>query len=333
MPVKFQDYYETLGVGRTASAEEIKQGFRKLARLYHPDVAQNKVTGEAKFKEINEAYEVLGDPEKRRRYDELGANWQDPGAGPSPGGEAGGFRAGHAAPGAPDFEFGGTGFSDFFESFFSGGRGDFGSRRARSRPGPGAEAGFGLRGEDVEADLLVTLEEALRGSQRQVTLRRSGLDGESSRTNTYRIRVPAGVHDGQRIRLAGQGEAGLGDGPPGDLYLRVRLARHPDFSVQAADLYCDLDLAPWEAVLGTTVKIPTLDGVTSLHVPPVTVAGSVLRLRGLGLPRPDGARGDLHAIVRIHVPDAVSAAERALWQQLAGLSTFHARGETRSAAE
>ena len=331
MPVKFQDYYETLGVSRTASAEEIKQGFRKLARLYHPDVAKNKVTGEAKFKEINEAYEVLGDPEKRRRYDELGANWQETGAGPFNAG-AGHPHAAGAQQGAPDFEFGGTGFSDFFESFFGGGRGDFGSHRTRTRNSHGPEAGFDLRGKDVEADLLVTLEEALRGSQRKVTLRRSGLDDETGRTNTYRIRVPAGVHDGQRIRLAGQGEAGVGHGPPGDLYLRVRLARHPDFSVQAADLYCDLDLAPWEAVLGTAVKIPTLDGVTSLHIPPGTVAGSVLRLRGLGLPRQDGTRGDLHAIVRIHVPDAVTAEERALWAQLAHLSTFNARSEVRSAA-
>jgi curved DNA-binding protein len=172
MAVKFQDYYETLGVARGASAEEIKQAFRKLARLHHPDVAKNKVAGEAKFKEINEAYEVLGDPDKRRRYDELGPNWQDPGHGAAPPG-AGRRRPAGAAAGGPDFEFGGTGFSDFFESFFGGGRAGFDSyRQAGGRPD--SEEGFEQAGQDVEADLLVTLEEALRGSVRKVTLRRSG---------------------------------------------------------------------------------------------------------------------------------------------------------------
>ena len=320
MAVKFKDYYETLGVARTAPQEEIKQAFRKLARLYHPDVAKNKASGEAKFKEINEAYEVLGDPEKRRRYDELGANWQDGAAGPA---AQGGFHRGRraASPQGADFEFGGTGFSDFFESFFGGGG------RPRGRAGHAGDedgAGFAFSGEDVEADILVTLEEALRGSARKVTLRRGG-DGPGGRTDTYQVRIPAGVREGQRIRLAGQGGAGQGGGPPGDLYLRVRLARHPDFSVQGADLYCDLDLAPWEAVLGAQAKIPTLDGVTSLRVPPDTAAGSQLRLRGLGLPREDGSRGDLYAAVRIQTPPAPTAEERALWEQLSRVSKFKPR--------
>jgi curved DNA-binding protein len=312
MPVKFQDYYETLGLARTASAEDIKQAFRKLARLYHPDVAKNKVSGEVKFKEINEAYEVLSDPEKRRRYDELGPNWQDgAGGGPFAGGGNRARTRTHA--GESEFEFGGTGFSDFFESFFGSGQ--------------GGDA-FAQEGRDVEADLLVTLEEALRGSPRKVTLRRSGHNGAADRTDTYQVRIPPGVREGQRIRLAGQGGKGAGRGSAGDLYLRVRLARHPDFSVQGADLHCDLELAPWEAVLGVQTKIPTLDGPTTLRVPPGTAAGSQLRLRGLGLPREDGTRGDLYATARIRLPGVVTAEERALWEQLARVSPFKPRSES-----
>ena len=306
-------------MARTATPEEIKQAFRKLARIHHPDVAKNKVAGEKKFKEINEAYEVLGDPEKRRRYDELGANWQEGGGQPARGRlPRPPARAG--PPRRPGFEFGGTGFSDFFESFFGGSRDGFGSSGGH---GPAEGDGeFVHQGRDVEADLLVTLEEALRGSSRKVTLRRPGIDGEADRTDTYQVRIPAGVREGQRIRLAGQGSAGYGGGRAGDLYLRVRLARHPDLSVQGADLYCDLDIAPWEAVLGVQAKIPALDGTTSLRVPPGTVSGSQLRLRGLGLPREDGTRGDLYAVIRVQVPAAVTQDERAAWEQLARVSKF-----------
>jgi curved DNA-binding protein len=323
MPVKFQDYYVRLGVARTASPEEIKQAFRKLARLYHPDVAKNKVAGEAKFKEINEAYEVLGDPEKRRRYDEMGENWKDAGQGPfaSPGGGRGRSRS---PRGEPDFEFGGTGFSDFFESFFGGGREGYGSPR-QSAGRMDEEDLSAHQGQDVEADLLVTLEEALRGSVRKVTLRRPGGNGDADRTDTYQVRIPPGVREGQRIRLAGQGSAGHAGGSAGDLYLRVRLARHPDFTVQEADLYFDLDLAPWEAVLGVQTTIPSLGGQASLRVPPGAAAGSRLRLRGLGLPREDGSRGDLYATVRIQAPASVSTEERALWEQLARVSSFKPR--------
>ena len=321
MAVKFKDYYETLGVPRTATPDEIKQAFRKLARVYHPDVAKNKATGEVKFKEINEAYEVLSDPEKRRRYDELGANWQDGGEPAMP--RAGRRRAGTGAAGEPDFEFGGTGFSDFFESFFGSGRGGF--NVPRGGVGEEEEDSFAHPGRDVEADLMVTLEEALRGSVRQVTLRRPGGPQAPDRTDSYKVRIPAGVREGQRIRLAGQGGTGFGGAPAGDLYLRVRLARHPDFSVHGADLHCDLDLAPWEAVLGVKVKIPTLDGPTSLRVPPGTSAGSQLRLRGLGLPQEGGARGDLYATVRVQVPATVTKEQKALWEQLGAASEFDPR--------
>lgn len=321
MAVKFQDYYQILGVQRTATPDEIKQAFRKLARIHHPDVAKNKAAGEAKFKEINEAYEVLSDPEKRRRYDELGENWQQGAAGTAQTG-AGWERP---APDQSGFEFGGTGFSDFFESFFGGGHGGFDSfRRSRGRFSEDGEP-QSFPGHDVEADLLVTLEEALRGSVRKVTLRRPGANGKAEGTETYQVKIPAGVREGQRIRLAGKGEAGIGGGAAGDLFLRVRLARHPDLSVQGADLYLDLDLAPWEAVLGAQVRIPSLDGTTSLRVPPGTLAGSRLRLRGLGLPGEEGERGDLYAVIRVATPSSVSAQERGLWEQLAKASSFKPR--------
>jgi len=321
MAVKFQDYYQTLGVARTASAEEIKLAFRKLARIHHPDVAKNKVTGEAKFKEINEAYEVLGDPEKRTRYDELGPNWQDQANGAS---SAGASQRNWRQPagGEPDFEFGGTGFSDFFESFFSGRSGGFASARGAAG---GTRADFAQPGRDIEADLLVTLEEALQGSMRKVTLRRPALDGGTARTNTYQVRIPPGMREGERIRLAGQGGPGHGDAPAGDLYLRVRFARHPDLRVQGDDIHCDLDLAPWEAVLGAKARIPTLATATTVRVPPGTAAGTQLRVRGQGLPREDGSRGDLYATVRLQVPPAVSTEERGLWEKLAQLSPFHPR--------
>lgn len=323
--MKFQDYYKTLGVARAASAEEIKQAFRQLARLHHPDVAKNKVTGEAKFKEINEAYEVLGDPEKRKQYDELGPNWQEGGRGPfAPGGGRG---HPHPAGSATDFEFSGTGFSDFFESFFSGRQGDFASARDSAHRGQAARE-FAQPGGDIEADLLVTLEEALRGSQRKVTLRRPAMDGAAERTNTYQVKIPPGLREGQRIRLAGQGGPGHGGAPAGDLFLRVRFARHPDLRVQGDDVHCGLDLAPWEAVLGVKAKIPTLAGATTLRVAPGTTAGTQLRVRDQGLFREDGTRGDLYATVRILTPDQVTLEERALWEQLARLSPFKPRSES-----
>ncbi len=250
MAPKFQDYYETLGVARTATAEELKLAFRRHARLHHPDVARDKIAGEAKFKELNEAYEVLSDPAKRKRYDALGAHGPDAGSDHD---VPRSHRPRRSAAGPPDFEFNGTGFSDFFESYFAG-----------------ADAGFTHAGPDVEADLLVTLDEALHGATRQITLRRPGRGDAAERNDTYQVGIPAGVREGKRIRLAGQGGTGPGGATAGDLYLRVRLARHPDFTVDGADLHCDLALAPWEAVLGVQATIPTLDGRMSLRVPPGT---------------------------------------------------------------
>ncbi len=322
MPVQYKDYYEILGVPRSAGEAEIKKAFRKLAREYHPDVAKDKKRAEEKFKEINEAYEVLGDPERRKKYDELGADWKSgaefrppPGWGSFGGGRS--FRRAGTGGQEFEFQFGGTGFSDFFEQFF----GSMGQRRG----GFGRSAGFAdeesaERGRDIEGDILVTLEEALRGSVRSVTVR------HESRTETYQVKIPAGVTEGQRLRLAGRGEAGSGGGGAGDLYLRVRLARHPDYEVDGHNLIFEAELAPWEAVLGANISVPTLDGRVNIKIPPGTQNGQKLRLRGRGLPQPGGEHGDLIVVTRLEVPGHVTDAERKLWEQLARESRFNPRG-------
>jgi len=314
MAVQFRDYYETLGVQKTASEDEIRTAFRKLARKHHPDVAKDKKAAEEKFKEINEAYEVLGDPEKRKQYDQRGADWNQPGGfqpppqwGPQP--PEGGFYQWGGSDGGVQFEFGGTGFSDFFEAFFGGGRGrsafgGFGGRQATAE-----------RGADVEADIMVTLEEALHGSTRTVSLRRAG----SNKVENYQVKIPRGVHEGQRIRLAGQGEAGTRGGKSGDLFLRVRLARHPDFTVEGSDLIHEVKIAPWQAVLGTELKVPTLERSVRLKVPPGTQGGQRFRLREQGLPGISGKRGDLYVVVQMNVPRKLTEREREIWSELAKL--------------
>jgi len=320
MSVEFKDYYEVLGVARDASGEEIKKAFRKLAHKYHPDVAKDKTTAEAKFKEINEANEVLSDPEKRRKYDQLGANWNHPERQPAP--PQAGFGGGHAD--ASEFHFDGTGFSDFFEQFFgSRGRPSGGFGRTRG-DGMGGET-VAQRGQDIEADILVTLDEILHGSTRTIHLQRADPRTGQSVQQTLRVKIPPGVREAQLIRLAGKGQEGLGGGDSGNLYLRVKFAQHPDFRVRGADLYYDLDLAPWEAVLGATVHIPILDGTVSLKIPAGTMAERHLRLRGKGLPTSDGTRGDLYAVVSIQVPAHLTPGQRVLWEQLATKSMFNPR--------
>lgn len=314
MAVQFRDYYETLGVAKTASEDEIKSAFRKLARKYHPDVAKDKKAAEEKFKQINEAYEVLSDPEKRRKYDELGANWNQPGGFQPPpqwggGAQPGGGFQWAGGDGGVEFEFGGTGFSDFFEAFFGGGRGRAGF------PGFGQRGATAERGSDVEADIMVTLEEALNGSTRQVSLRRAG----SNKVETYQVKIPRGVHEGQRIRLAGQGEAGAGGGKSGDLFLRVRLAKHPDFTIEGSDLVHEVKVEPWQAVLGDEIHVPTLEGSVKLKLPAGTQGGQRFRLRGRGLPNASGTRGDLYVEAQIRVPKKLGEREREIWEQLAHL--------------
>jgi DnaJ-class molecular chaperone len=349
MPVRYKDYYEILGVPRTASDAEIKKAFRKLAREYHPDVAKNKKQAEEKFKELNEAYEVLGDPAKRKKYDELGPNWSSgaefrtPPGWESFGTGRGGFPGRGPRGEEFEFQFGGTGFSDFFEQLF-------GSRGARAGgfggPGTFSEESFGTeRGRDIEGDIMVTLEEVLRGSVRSVSVRHAvpcehcggtgrrakhvcnvcGGTGQVARTETYQVKIPAGVTEGQRLRVAGRGEAGSGGGAAGDLFLRVRLAKHPDFEVEEHNLIFEAAIAPWEAVLGANVSVPTLNGRVNIKIPPGTHSGQKLRVRGRGLPQRGGGSGDLIVLTRIEVPTESNERERKLWEELARESRFNPR--------
>jgi curved DNA-binding protein len=330
MPAAFKDYYTTLGVAKTASEAEIKKAFRKLARKYHPDVAKDKKTAEEKFKEINEAYEVLSDPDKRKKYDELGANWQDGGGYQPPPDWSGG--AGDPRGGAQEFHFEGTGFSDFFEQFFGGG----GHRRQGF---PGVDADFGFppddnrprRGSDIEGDVLVTLDEAMHGAMRPITLQTVDPRTGKTETHSFTVRIPPGASEGRRIRVPGKGTEGSGGSPAGDLFLRVRFAAHPDFRARGSDLYYDLDLAPWEAVLGEQIVVPGLNGALKVRIPPGTQNGQQLRIRGQGLPiGKTGGKGDLFVVSTIQVPPEVNDEERELWEKLRSRSTFRPRGDART---
>jgi curved DNA-binding protein len=332
MPVEFQDYYATLEVARDATEQDIKKAFRTLARKYHPDVAKDKKNAEEKFKQINEAYEVLGDPEKRKKYDELGAHWKDGNFQPPPEwqGEQGAEAGGNGAQ-KREYHFGGTGFSDFFEHAFGGGRSrGFAEAFGGGRGAPQAEEEFSMRGSDIEGDILVTLEEVLNGATRTISLQHENPATGQMETDTIKVRIPPGVHEGQAIRVAGKGQAGMGQGEAGDLYLRVRFAGHPEFRARGADLYCDLELAPWEGVLGTSVTMPVLGGgQVKLKVPADSNNGRQFRIRGQGLPKGRGGeRGDLYAVVSIQLPSNVSGEERELWEKLSQASEFNPRAST-----
>lgn len=312
-----RDFYEILDVPRTATQDEIQRAYRKLARQHHPDV--NKQPGaEDRFKEISEAYDVLSDPQTRRRYDAFGPDFRqvpedaDPeafrrsraragtaGAGQARGpGSAGGFGTGLGD------DLGGIDLEDLLGGIFGGGAG----------------RGWGpIRGADQEAELELTVEEAFQGGHRSVTL--EGPDGR----RTLDVKIPAGVTNGQRIRLAGQGGRGSEDAPSGDLYFVVRIAPHPRYRVEGRDLYVDLPLAPWEAALGTSVAVQTPGGETKVKVPPGTSSGKRLRLRERGLPHPRGRHGHLYAEVKIVVPAKLTDEERRLFEQLAATSTFEPR--------
>lgn len=322
MAVTYQDYYEILGVSRGATEKEIKAAYRKLARQWHPDLhtGKDKDKAEEKFKKINEAYEVLSDPGKRAKYDRLGANW----------------KAGQDFSPPPDmegFQFytgtGSNGFSDFFETIFGGG--DIFGRRARRPRGP-------VPGQDVESELELTLEEAYRGGEKALQMsareicpacagegmagyvfcNRCGGTGMTGSLKTLAVKIPPGVSDGSRIRLKGQGGEGLSGGPPGDLYLKVRLLPHPVFRVEGSDLESEVVLRPDQAVLGDQVTVPTLDGPVKMKVPPGARAGQRLRLRGKGMPY-GGGRGDQYVRVKIDIPDRLTAEEDQLYRQLASL--------------
>ncbi|HEU0264530.1 MAG TPA: J domain-containing protein [Geobacterales bacterium] len=307
--MKFQDYYQTLGVERTASQAEIQRAYRKLARKYHPDI--NKAPeAEEKFKGLNEAYEVLSDPEKREKYDSLGSQWQRDEELRTPPGWQGGARATGEAFGD---------YSDFFRAFFGG------------LGGVGGDDGQGWqwqsRGEDQEADIEITLEEAIHGSQRTLALEgvELGSRGESQRSRrSIDVKIPAGVTEGSRLRLPKQGGKGHG-GAAGDLFLRVHLKPDPRFRVEQHDLHTNLDLTPWEAALGAKVTVPIIGGKVSLTVPPGSVSGQLLRLRGKGIPKRSSGSGDLLVTLRIVVPAELSPEERRLFEELAKVSHFRPR--------
>jgi curved DNA-binding protein len=307
--MKYKDYYAVMGVERNASAEEIKKAYRKLARKYHPDVSKEP-DAEEKFKEVGEAYETLKDPEKRTAYDQLGSHQPGQDFRPPPGWEK--------QFGDRQFSFDDLDLADLFAGLTGG----------RHRAGRGAGK-IPIPGEDYEVTAHIALEDAFRGTEVDLELAVPEYDenGFARRVRrTFKARIPKGATDGERLRLRGQGGKGLNGGRDGDLYLNIALHPHLLFRVSGHDLFFDLPLAPWEAVLGTTVEAPTLAGPVHLKVPSGTHAGQQLRLAKRGLPKPHGGEGDLYAIVQIVVPTVLGERERALFKELAEASTFNPRG-------
>ena len=325
--MEFKDYYATLGVAKNASDRDIKQAFRKLARKHHPDVNPGDKAAEARFKDINEANEVLGDPEKRKKYDDLGANWRAyeqaearGGANPFGGfqwdvrdnGPSGGFRT-MTEEEMADALGGQHAFSDFFATFFGGGFGRADSARAgtgRSRPRQ-------RQGRDVEHEIELSLEDAYHGATRRLSVTHGGT------ARTVDVRIPAGVGDGSRVRVSGEGEQGAGVASAGDLYLRVRLAPHHLFERKGRDLYVKVPLTVTAAVVGGEVEVPTLSGKTvRLKIPSLTQNGQVFRLKGYGMPavgKPD-EKGDAYARLDVQLPTHLSPEERAHYEALARLA-------------
>jgi curved DNA-binding protein len=337
----FKDYYATLGVPKTATDKEIKQAFRKLARKHHPDVNPSDKTAEAKFKEINEANEVLGDPEKRRKYDELGANWRQyeqaqqqgqPYPGGSPfgggtpfGGEGGAWTINMGGPGGArtmseeemrDMFGGGGGgedpFSDFFRTFFGGGGGAAGDARGRAGRAPRSQ-----KGRDIESEAELTLEEAYHGAMRRISITLGG------HARSIDVRIPAGVKDGSRVRAANEGEPGANGGAAGDLFLRVRIKPHPVFERKGDDLYVKVPLPVTTAVLGGEAHVPTITGSVRLKVPETTQPGQIFRLKGHGMPivGKQDAKGDLYASVDVQLPRSLTKDQKQAWEQVKKLES------------
>jgi curved DNA-binding protein len=326
--MEFKDYYKTLGVAKTATEKEIKQAFRKLARKLHPDVNPGDKTAEARFKEVNEAYEVLGDPEKRKKYDELGANWRmyeqagaQPGAGPFGGGfnvGGSGGRGGFRTMTQEEMEelFGDSNpFSDFFTTFFGGGMGGGGGARGAA----GARAGGPRQrpGRDIENEIELSLEDAYNGTTQRLALTHDG------HRRTVDVRFPAGVVTGSRVRVSGEGEQGVGGGQAGHLYLRVRLTPHPIFELKDRDLHVRVPVPVTTTVLGGEADVQTLSGKPArLRIPPLTQNGQVFRLKGYGMPsvgKPD-EKGDLYARVDVQLPTQLTSEEREHYEALRRLS-------------
>lgn len=330
--MEFKDYYQTLGVSKAANDKELKQAYRKLARKHHPDVNPGDKSAESRFKEINEAYEVLGDPEKRRKYDELGANWRQyeqaqqqghgwpPGAAGAPGGATGGaWNINMGGPGGyktmseeemHDLFGNEDPFSDFFRTFFGG-------------AAPGQEAGRGRqgrtartqKGRDIEHEVELTLDEAFHGAMRRISIKQGG------HARSVDVRIPVGVKEGSRVRAAGEGEGGANGGASGDLYLRVKLRPHPIFERKGNDLHAKVAVPVTTAVIGGEAEVPTITGPLRLKIPETTQNGQVFRLKGHGMPavgKPD-ERGDLYATVEIQLPRSLTPDQRRHYEALAKL--------------
>lgn len=332
--MEFKDYYQVLGVPRSASAREIKSAYRKLARKFHPDVNPGDSEAEKRFREINEAHEVLGDEENRKKYDQLGARWKQ---GAAPGWPPGGGQPVEFDLGDFFAQMGGsgpTGRSSFFDMFFGGMGG----------PGPGGFHGGGRSasrpGSDVEATVEISLEEALQGTTRQLTLQKTGscptcsgrgrMDsgmcptchgaGQTSVPRVLEVRIPAGVTDGSKVRVRGEGGAGSGGGPSGDVYLLVRLRRHPVYEAKGRDLHRELRVPLFRAVLGGECSFQGLGGKTlTLKIPPESQTGSQFRLSGQGLPRGRDQAGDLYVRIQVEIPTGLTEQERELFRQLDAL--------------
>ncbi len=331
--MEFKDYYAALGVNKGSTEKEIKQAFRKLARKHHPDVNPGDKAAESRFKEINEAYEVLGDPPKRKKYDELGSNWKayeqaERTGGPNPfaggawnvpgggAGQGGGFRT--MTQEEMEEMFGDQNpFSDFFTTFFGGG---FGQREASGRGGAGTGARGRSRtrhGRDVEHEIELSLDDAYHGTTRRLSLKHDG------HARTVDVRIPAGVGDGSRVRISGEGETGAGGAASGDLYLRVRLAPHGLFERKGRDLYVKVPLPVTTAVLGGQVEVPTISGkAVRLKIPALTQNGQVFRLKGYGMPAVGKSeeKGDAYARVEIQLPSQLTPEERTHYEAIAKLN-------------
>jgi len=335
----FKDYYSTLGVAKTANEKEIKQAFRKLARKYHPDVNPGDKSAESRFKEINEAYEVLGDKEKRKKYDELGANWrayEQAGAGQGAGFDPSQFGGWNVNTGSGGFRtmteeemqemFGDSNpFSDFFQTFFGGGGEPGGETHRRPRSAGSRSRTAGRPGRDVEHEIELGLEDAYHGTTRRLTLKHGG------HSRSVDVRIPAGVGDGSRVRVAGEGEPGSGGLQAGDLYLRIRLAKHPQFELKGKDLYVQVPIPLTTAVLGGEAEVHTLAGKSlRLKIPPTTQNGQVFRLKGHGMPTvgKGDQHGDLYATVNVQLPRELSPEQRKHFEELQKLE----KGTRHSAA-
>jgi DnaJ-class molecular chaperone len=329
-----RDYYEVLGTTRGAGDEEIRSAYRRLARKYHPDLNPGNKQAEAHFKEINEAYEVLSDPEKRKAYEQFGPDFAHfragagAGAGPGPGAGPGGFRYTWTGEGSP--------FDDaVFEAFGGGGGGEgagifeelFSRLGGRAGRGPRGAGRAGLRGQDAEAPIDVSFEQAVKGATTSLTVQRPAEDG-SMRPERLEVRIPPGVRDGQRLRLRGKGSPGMGGAPAGDLYLVIRVGPHPYFRREGQDIYIDVPISVSEAALGATVEVPTIHGRTAVRIPPGTASGTRLRLKGQGAGDAQGiGRGDQYCVIKIVPPQELGDEQRKIFERLRGIEAGNPRAD------